>query len=82
MGFLRTVSDLNKKIPAWIRFVVSLTLLNIPPIIYLRVTGSQLDSLYVVTVFLIINIAALIAYFKLKTVEVEIPPAKIKIRKC
>ena len=81
MGFLKTIAELNKKIPAWIRFVIALMLLNIPPISYLRITGSKLDSLYVVIVFLLINIAALIAYFKLKTVEVEIPTTKIRMKR-
>ena len=81
MGFLNLVSSLNKKIPKTVRFVISLILLNIPPITYLTIADSFIAPLYVAIVFLLINITALIAYFKIKEVEVEVPKIRIKVRK-
>ena len=81
MSLLRWISSLNKKIPPLFRFLLGLTLLNIPPIIYLSIVGPKIAPIYVAVIFLLINIAALIAYFKIKEVEVESPIGKFKVKK-
>lgn len=81
MSLLKLISSLNKKIPKIFRFLIGLTLLNIPPIIYLSIVGPKIAPIYVAVIFLLINIAALIAYFKIKEIEVEAPMGKFKVRK-
>ena len=82
MRFLKTISRINQKIPQFIRFLIGLALLNIPVITYLHLTGVKMSSIYVGVVFLLINIAALLAYFKFKEIEVETKPfGKIKVRR-
>lgn len=81
MRLLKRISNLNKKIPKTIRFIFGLVFLNIPPIIYLTLTGPRIAPIYVAIVFLLINISSLIAYFKLEVVEVESPIGKIKVKK-
>lgn len=81
MSLLKWISSLNKKIPKLFRFLIGLTLLNIPPIIYLSIIGPKIAPIYVAVVFLLINIAALIAYFKIKEIEVEVPIGKFKAKK-
>jgi len=74
MRLLSRISKLNKMVPEYIRFFIGLVLLNIPVIIYLHLTGVKISSIYVGIVFLLINIAALLAYFKFKEIEVESKP--------
>ena len=81
MRLLRKISAFNKRIPKNVRFIISLIILNIPPIIYLSIVGPRIAPIYVAIVFLLINISALIAYFKLKEIEVESPVGKIKAKK-
>lgn len=81
MSLLKTISSVNKRIPKIFRFCIGLTILNIPPIIYLTIVGPRLAPIYVAVIFLLINIAALIAYFKIKEIEVEVPVGKFKARK-
>ena len=81
MRLLKSISNLNKKIPKTARFILSLMLLNIPVIIYLTIVGPQIAPIYVAVIFLIINIASLIAYFKLDLVEVESPLGKFRLKK-
>ena len=81
MRLLRKISQLNKKIPKNIRFFLGLLILNIPPIIYLNIVKSKIASIYIAIIFLMMNMIALIAYFKIKEVEVESPMGKIKIKK-
>ena len=81
VDILGITTSLNKKIPPIFRFLIGLILLNVPPIIYLTIVGPKIAPIYVAVVFLIINIAALIAYFKIKEVEVESPVGKFKARK-
>jgi len=78
---LRKIAIFNKRIPQTIRFIIGLILLNIPPIIYLDSSGSQLAPIYVAVIFLLINICALVAYFKIKEVQVESPLGKFKVKK-
>jgi hypothetical protein len=82
MRILTRISKLNKKIPQSIRFLIGLILLNIPVIIYLHLTGVRISTIYVGIVFLLINISALLAFFKFKVIEVENRTfGKIKIKK-
>lgn len=81
MSLLKRISSLNKKIPKIFRFLIGLMLLNIPPIVYLSIVGPKIAPIYVAVIFLMINIAALIAYFKIKEIEVEVPIGKFKARK-
>ena len=81
MSLLKRISSLNKKIPKIFRFLIGLMLLNIPPIVYLSIVGPKIAPIYVAIIFLMINMAALIAYFKIKEIEVEVPIGKFKARK-
>ena len=81
MSLLKRISSLNKKIPKIFRFLIGLVLLNIPPIVYLSIVGPKIAPIYVAIIFLMINMAALIAYFKIKEIEVEVPIGKFKARK-
>lgn len=81
MRLLRKISSLNKKIPRLGRFVFGLIVLNIPPIIYLTIVGPKIAPFYVAIVFLLINIAALVAYFKIEEVTVDSIIGKIKVKK-
>lgn len=81
MRLLNKISRLNQKIPQFIRFLIGLALMNIPVIIYLHLTGVKISSLYVAIIFLLINISALLAYFKFKEIEVESQIGKVKIKK-
>lgn len=81
MRLLTKISGLNKKISKLVRFILGLVILNIPPITYLTIVGPKIAPLYVAVIFLIINIAALLAYFKLKEIEVESPIGNVKMRK-
>ncbi|MBW2975128.1 hypothetical protein KY366_05415 [Candidatus Woesearchaeota archaeon] len=78
---LKEVSKLNKKIPKIVRFIFGLIILNIPPITYLTLAGAGIAPIYVAAVFLLINIASLIAYFKLKEIEVEAPIGRVKVKR-
>ncbi len=79
MRFLKIISHLNRELPKTARFIIGLVLLNIPPITYLSIIGSGIAPIYTAVVFLLINLAALIGYFKLK--EVEVDSSGFKIRK-
>lgn len=81
MRLLKLISNLNRKIPPHLRFIISLMLFNIPPIVYLSIVSSKIAPLYVAVVFPLINIAALIAYFKIKVIEIESPIGKAKFKK-
>ncbi|MBI2147946.1 hypothetical protein HYU19_05780 [Candidatus Woesearchaeota archaeon] len=81
MRFLKAISALNKKVPVLVRFIISLMLFNVPPVAYLNKADPTIAPLYVAIVFLLINITALIAYFKIKVVEVESTFGKIKVQK-
>ena len=81
MSLLKHVSNLNKNIPKTVRFIFGLIILNIFPIVYLNKVGPKIATIYVAVIFLLINIAALIAYFKIKEVEVEVPIGKFKAKK-
>lgn len=81
MRLLKRISSLNKKIPKTVRFILSLIILNIPPVVYLSIVGPKIAPIYVAIIFLLINIAALIAYFKIKEVEIESPLGKVKVKK-
>ncbi len=56
MRLLKEISNLNRKIPKNIRFILSLIFLNIPVITYLTIVGPQVAPIYVAAVFLLINI--------------------------
>lgn len=81
MRLLKTISSWNKKIPKVIRFIIGLILLNIPPITYLIGVNAEIAPIYTAIIFLLINIAALIAYFKVKEVEIESPLGKYKFKR-
>lgn len=81
MWLLKRISRVNKKVPKTARFIISLIILNIPPVIYLTLAGPQIAPIYVAIIFLLINIAALIAYFKIEEVEVESPIGKVRVKK-
>lgn len=81
MCLLSTISRANKRIPRTIRFLIGLVLFNIPPIIYLNIVGTNLSSIYVAIIFLLINVCALIAYFKFEEIEVNSGFGMVKIRK-
>jgi len=81
MGFLKKISGINQGIPSWIRFILGLIILNIPVIIYLSIVGPGIAPIYVAVIFLLINIAALLGYFKLKEVEVNAKDGIIRVRK-
>ncbi len=81
MRLLKSISNLNRKIPKLIRFIFGLILLNIFPITYLTIVGPQIAPFYVAIIFLLINIVALIAYFKLEEIEVEMFKGKVMVKK-
>jgi hypothetical protein len=82
MRLLNRISKLNQKIPKIIRFIFGLMILNIPPMVYLSIVGPKIAPIYVAIVFLLINIAALLAYFKFEEIEVESKPlGRIKIKR-
>lgn len=81
MSMSMKVSYFNRKIPKFIRFLIGLIILNIFPITYLIIKDSDIAPLYISIIFFIMNVAALIAYFKVKEIELENTTGRIKIKR-
>ena len=73
--------NLSKKTTKIIRFIFGLTLLNILPVVYLNLVNLKIVVIYIMTIFLLINISILIDYFKIKEVEIESPIGKLRVKR-
>tara|TARA_Y100000310_G_C20208852_1_gene590360 strand:- start:302 stop:538 length:237 start_codon:yes stop_codon:yes gene_type:complete len=78
---MNLLSKVNKRIPPFVRFVLGLFVLNVFPIIYLTSVGPGIAPAYVAIVFLLINVAALVAYFKLKEFEVDSTIGSVRLKR-